>query len=204
MSALAAREGQPARQRAAQIISDVLNPLTLVGVAAYVCLIWRSPQADVLGFCVLFVASLLPVTIYHMTRVKEGKASLHLEKRRERLKPLAILLVFSFLTVALMLQFHRQPSALRFATAQVIVVFLLLLITVFWKVSVHGAGAGALLAIAIALFSSRPGVFALFALGGGAVFWARLHVKAHTPLQVGLGAVLGYAVFAATLNLPLP
>jgi membrane-associated phospholipid phosphatase len=84
-------------------------------------------------------------------------------------------------------------------TVITVLIFLLLIITFFWKISIHGAGAGGALGIFLAIAIGNPIGNVAYLLSGivlvcGLIIFARLAVNAHTPRQVYTGAVLGLLV----------
>lgn len=75
--------------------------------------------------------------------------------------------------------------------------FLALLITPFWKISLHSLGMGALISFVVILGVSCMQDFTIAACISvaltGLVCWARLYLEAHTPMQLLVGFVVGAA-----------
>jgi len=66
-----------------------------------------------------------------------------------------------------------------------------LVITRFWKVSIHCATAGGLLGVLVAIF----GLWALLGIVPlAAIAWSRVVLDAHTWLQVAVGTGLGFLI----------
>lgn len=78
-------------------------------------------------------------------------------------------------------------------------IFLLLFITFFWKISIHGAGVGGMLGILLAVAHGNPIQYVQYLLAGlvvvsGLTMFARIASNAHTPGQVYSGVALGMVV----------
>ena len=123
--------------------------------------------------------------------------SLHLKERRERLVPFFYITVFYGFTAyyfSSQMIVSRLTEGIFILTA--VSIFIGAVITIFWKISIHGLGIGGVVGILLVLAVSIPESsigYALFAsfLVAGLVISARLRLNAHTPAQVYAGFVLG-------------
>jgi len=77
---------------------------------------------------------------------------------------------------------------------------IVLLFSLFWKISIHAMGISGPATALIYLFG-WPGL--LFSLLVPLVVWSRLHLKRHTPSQLIIGTILGYLLTALQLYLLL-
>jgi membrane-associated phospholipid phosphatase len=68
-------------------------------------------------------------------------------------------------------------------------------VTLYWKISVHAAGAAGVATLVTALVGVPAVVFLPVLL----VAWSRLYLRRHTLSQVVAGGLLGAVVFAALL-----
>ncbi|MDK2790181.1 MAG: hypothetical protein PWP15_688 [Methanothermococcus sp.] len=111
--------------------------------------------------------------------------------RNQRVIPLIIVVIYGFLILA-----FRQDFPIKFYLVNVV---FLLIITRFWKISIHCYG---LSAIIIALIKSNNvlngnplyfivPIYFLFLI---ATIWSRLYLKKHTLLQVVLGTFFGFLI----------
>lgn len=131
---------------------------------------------------------------------------LKLWEQRYRIIPLIIVLV-SYLSCSLMLSDVMMALLLRrFLYAAMACVILVLIITPFWKISLHMTAMGGLLAFLSALNLTGLGVYSytivIFILLAGILASARLWLGSHNLWQVIAGFVGGY-LSAATLLLLL-
>ncbi len=83
-------------------------------------------------------------------------------------------------------------------------ILLVALISLSWKISAHGVGIGGTLGALLGVLSKFGetelfGFVLLFVLLAGLLASARLHLNAHTPLQVAAGLALGLTVSLGTV-----
>jgi hypothetical protein len=96
----------------------------------------------------------------------------------------------------------RQPVFTWLSLAAMLQFLLLAGLTLFSKVSYHAAVVSGVATATLVLVSPPLGV-ALYGLALCAG-WSRLHLRRHTPLQVGAGLLSAFVVPVASLFLPLP
>ena len=72
----------------------------------------------------------------------------------------------------------------------------MLVITVYWKISMHSAGAAGLATLVFAVLGAQVFAFTPVVL----VAWSRLYLKRHTFMQVLAGGILGTVVFILLLS----
>jgi membrane-associated phospholipid phosphatase len=132
------------------------------------------------------------------TLVFTGAAkSVYLSQQAERTLPLIVAAFFYYLAYILLSKFSAILFINIFILAGSAAMLAALLISYFTKISLHTIGAFGFLAFVlqqIRLFSIDNFVLLCFALlACGAVASSRLYLKAHSPWQVGAGAVLGFS-----------
>jgi hypothetical protein len=134
----------------------------------------------------------------------------HLHDTKDRIPVLAssliYLLVFYFLIKNLE---HNQSDVILFGhflsiiTGGIFLSVILIIITYFWKISLHSAAisglTGGLIALPVVLFPiiNIENVYFLNSaalLTTGIVASSRLHLKAHSYLQVIVGMLIGFSV----------
>ena len=154
-------------------------------------------------FLTTFVIPALSVTIFKYTNMISDIA---LRDRRERVLPFVFASIFYLITTGVFLfRFSINQTVNVVFVATSILILMMTVITLFWKISVHGAGAGGMAGFLIA-FTIKDPVNLLFVpmllaiVASGLVMSARLQLDAHTPRQVyggwALGVVTGFvAVF---------
>ncbi len=121
--------------------------------------------------------------------------SITMPDRRERIAPFVMTLIYHALTYYLLRQSPLHPSVLAMFSGAMVAVLFTLLITLYWKISVHMVGIGGLVGALWGL-ANIHGLYALplIAMGivlAGALGSARLVVGGHTQAQVHLGFLLG-------------
>ena len=146
---------------------------------------------------------LLPIGIFYYFLKAKVIESFHMHTAKERSLPFLTTIVFHLSTLFL---FSRMPVPALFsnlvlgAIASVAVAFI---INLKWKVSIHMLGMGGLVGTIIGLvlryqISALPLIMMLVLLSG-LVGYSRLKLKAHTPLQVYVGFILGTLILTSTV-----
>jgi len=146
---------------------------------------------------IFLVSFLIPSISISALRWTKYITDFSLEDRKQRITP--IFFIGCFYSIATYMFYTKiSVNHLVFLIFMVITVliFLLLFITFFWKISVHGAGAGGVLGIFLAISIGNPignaaNLLAGMALACGLIMFARLASNSHTPGQVYAGVVLG-------------
>jgi membrane-associated phospholipid phosphatase len=180
-------EGLP--DRLARWISHLLNP-ALLGLAIFAVLTWKWRQAWVAGLagvvCYALVPGLVLLWLWRAGHIEE----FYPDDRRQRGMLLLLGAACYFAGYGL-LRLLEAPWLMA-GTGCVFGVNALLvwLVNRCWKISIHAAGVSGAVCILLVAGGGRlwPGL-----LGLPLIAWARLRLKAHTPIQVGAGMVLGAA-----------
>lgn len=147
----------------------------------------------------------LPLSLIPLFMLLGVIKSVYMENRKERILPTVFTGMFYCLGFFFLSRISIVPSfILGFMLATIIVISIALLITLFWKISMHMIGIGGLTGALLAL-SYRFGIdiwmlFALTLILAGLLGSARLYLNAHSPGQVHAGFLLGgLVVFAGSL-----
>jgi membrane-associated phospholipid phosphatase len=188
----------------AKVISVLFHPLfmPLYGVLIIFMaptLFWYLPfKVKRIIFLIILINNvLIPISLLPFFRHRNIVNSLIMEERTDRIIPLlAASLLYSITSFVL---FRLQiPVFLKtwFYSISFLSV-LLLLITLWYKVSIHSAAAGALIGTILALslkMSVSLGWFFITSLViSGFVLASRLRLNLHNPLQVYTGFIAGLA-----------
>jgi membrane-associated phospholipid phosphatase len=203
-----------------KVISVVFQPLFLpiyafllyVTIDHHSTFLIRSEQASLQFNYILSIQILLAVIIpigslYVMYR-SNIITSMSIPDRKERIPVLIITLFYYLLTYYFLRKIHVTNldflgAFMPFLTGGIILAALSLMITFFWKISIHAIGvsglAGAFLGFYELLFPIQNGeeitiINILLLLLVGVVCSARLHLKAHSFLQIIGGITLGFVV----------
>ena len=125
---------------------------------------------------------------------------IHLHSRRDRIYPFLITGVFYLTTWYLFHNLELLNSMSIVFILATILVSIALLISLFWKISIHsmsmGAMSAAILYFAAAHFINSVWLVYVVFILSGLVGYARLKLKAHSSAQVYVGFLLGVAVLS--------
>ncbi len=137
--------------------------------------------------------------------VVAGKVSdLQMPTRHERILPLFLSAIAISLSLLILGPVNTPRPLLGMLAGESVILFLAALCSLFWKISLHTAGAGALLAFVCVTGMAYQKDFApLAAVAFVVAFltaWTRLYQKAHTPRQLIAGYALGIVVMTILLN----
>ena len=186
--------GQPARQRLARLLTELLAPGYTSGTLLIIVIVHSAPSAAAaLRWLVpaLLFGCLLPLC-YLVYQVRRRRLSdIHIRVREQRPIPLLVGLtsVLIGLTFLVLLGASRELLAVIGAMAAGLIVAMLT--SLVWKLSVHsGAVAGTVVVLTL-IFGPAALALAVLAV---AVAWARVQVGDHTPAQVIAGGAIGTIV----------
>ena len=179
--------------RIATIITEASSPAVCV-VVGLVVVAWHSASEGIdaawAGLAILLCAG-LPMA-YIVKGVKAGKWSdHHVSRREQRAVPLLVGLASVAAASVLLIVVGAPRELLALVVSQLAGLVVMLVLSRFWKVSIHCATAGGLLGVLFVLF----GAWALLGLIVLAVIaWSRVLLDAHTWAQVTVGALLGFLI----------
>lgn len=120
----------------------------------------------------------------------------HIRNRTERIKPLSALLLLSFLCWLVFLAAGAPYIFQTLALIGTLQAMAMLLITLRWKISGHGAGAVGFSVLLWGLYGSAAALAFLFI---PIVIWARVALDRHDLVQSLAGAALGASSMLAVL-----
>lgn len=184
--------------RAARIVTEVLSPAVVV-VALLLAVTWHATGNDIwstLGWSVLiaFFFSVLPMA-FLVRGARRGRWDGHwVRDRAHRRLPLLVCLASGLAGMAIMLVGGAPSEVVALAAAMILTLVACLVITRWWKVSVHATVAAGAVAMVTLLYG--PWLL-LLAVLVALVCWARVMAEDHTVAQVVVGAVLGPVVGGA-------
>jgi hypothetical protein len=172
----------------AALVSGILSPPMVVVAAALLC--YRAdPQPATLVWILLFVAlaALLPCLFLLEQRRRGNVASLWLDERSQRWRPLLFTAASTGLAWLILSMGHSSLLLYSVATAYWLQSFLLLAISLRWRISVQTSGAAGLGILAWAILGTPWLGVALVS----AAAWSRLQLRRHSAAQILAGAALG-------------
>lgn len=192
-------------QSVARIISRIFNPLALSTYYLIILFNLRfhfsvsipeKARWMILGlvFVTTYILPGLLVNIFGLFAKKTFK----LQGREERLLILVISAIFYLLTYYLLSRIQLSPIYSLFILGSTTLIVILLIITLFWRISVYSTGMGAFFGAFLGLhltLNIDMLLFLFIALFiGGLTGFSRLQMGKHTPTQIYVGFALGAGV----------
>lgn len=166
------------------------TPLVAVPVFLIICyyLIPISDDLLIIGSISIFFGGLLPLMICYLW-AKKNNLDVDIPTKEDRIYPLLKVIPSYFLGLIL-LYFLNAPDIITVLMACYFsITIIVLLISIYWKISLHSMGIAGLAVFMIYIFGVTGLIFSLIILPS--VMWSRLYLKRHTVSQVIMGALLG-------------
>jgi len=201
---------QPAGNIPAKIISVVFHPL-LMPLYGILIILSAPTLFDFIPFeikkllflIVLINNVLLPFSLMAYLRYRKLITSVVIDNREERVLPLILTTFFYFVTVYIFIKYRIPVFIKMFVLTAAIISLAVMIINLWFMISIHAAGAGALLAMVLVLSFRMQTPLTWFlvpvVLIAGAVLSSRLLLNSHTPGEAWYGFFLGFSVTALLL-----
>jgi hypothetical protein len=171
--------------------SDRLNGFNLYATE-------ESAQANTLLFSHIFIFSLVIPLVFAYYLKRTGKiSSLEMEKREDRQMPFlvtAISYILGFIMIQREIGSVINPFLIWILVGSEVGIILTLIISMFWKISIHMIGIGGIVGINILMMKMNmqwDNYFYASLIIAGLIGYARLKLEAHTLAQVLLGFLVG-------------
>jgi hypothetical protein len=203
---------QPRGTALANIISVVFHPLMMPVYG--ILIIFSAPTLfgfipfavkKLLFLIVLIDNLLLPVSLMAYLHYRKLIKSYVIDNREERVLPLVLTTFFYFVTVYIFIRYRIPVFIKTFMLAAAIISTVVMIINFWFMISIHAAGAGALLALVLVLSLRMHTPLTWFlvpvVLMAGAVISSRLLLNSHTPREAWSGFLLGFGVTALLLSI---
>ena len=142
------------------------------------------------------LAVLGPLLVLFWLMGRGEVSDLDVTRREERQKPFLAAVSGAALAWGVLYVLAAPPLLVHFAAAHTLVIGIVLWITLYWKISVHAAGAAAVATLVLTVFDESKALTCMPVL---LVAWSRLYLGRHTLPQVLAGGMLGAAVFTFLL-----
>lgn len=141
---------------------------------------------------------ILSLSVIPFLRYRNIITSWEMEEKGERVIPLLIAAILYFVTTYILFKFEVPLFLKAYSFASSILVLVCAVISIRWKISIHAAGAGALLVTVILLsfrmYAGLAGIILTTLVISGLVLSARLRLNSHNPAQVYSGFATGFFV----------
>ena len=182
-------------------ISYVLHPLImpLLGVIFYFSKTPRfipEPVRDAKVFSTVLLTVILPILVYYLLRTLKKVESIYLKTTNERKLPLLINALIISLVISRVFP-SNEIEELNYFFIGVLVSTLICFVLAIFKIkaSIHMLAASGFFMFALALsihfHININGTIALMMVLLGAIATSRLHLKAHTYLELIIGSLVG-------------
>ena len=182
-------------------ISFIFHPIImpLLGVIFYFS---KSPryiplevmQAKIISLTILTI--ILPILLYFLLKTIGKTESIYLKTTKERIIPLSLNIIICVLIILRVLPSYQIIELYFFFIGILISTIICLVLAILnFKASIHMIGISGVLMFAIAISlhfgKNLNGSLALFCLIAGAIATSRLHLKAHTNVELIFGFCIG-------------
>lgn len=191
-------------------ISFIFHPIImpLLGVLFYFSRTPRyipEPIMKAKIFSITILTVILPILIYFLLKTIKNVESFYLESTRERIAPLLIncvivgLIVYRVLPASEIEELYYFFLGILYSTLACLILAILK-----FKASIHMIAAAGFFMFTVALSIhfkiNINGTIALMCIIIGAIATSRLHVKAHTPIELFIGFFVGLIPQLIVLN----
>ena len=195
--------GQRALMMGARVLSVISRPyyMPVVGFLAlftftYLSLLPLFYKLLVLSMVWIFTIALPRLCVF-VWRKLNGWAPMQLRLRERRAVPYVMFMLSYTACLHLMFRLHLPHYMCGILVAALLVQAVCIVVNIWWKISMHCAGAGAIIGAVLAysvLFVFNPvGWLCVLVLFSGAVGTARMLLRQHSLAQVVTGTLVGTA-----------
>ena len=197
-------------KRAAEIISVVFHPIfmplygLLIIYSAHTLHSFLPSQIKRM-ILILVMANnlLLPMAFATFLYARGSIRTFNASDRNERVLLLSFVLMMYSLTAFILLRMQVPTLFRAFFISIAIVTFTILLITIFYRISLHASGIGGLVVLVICMTTVyNIGMLwqsVAVALIAGAVMSSRIYLGDHTPTEVWTGVAAGVVMMGLSL-----
>ncbi len=183
----------------AGILSWIFSPLVLIPISYAVLMLINNIEGKhfvVIFTLIIFVTVIIPLILLLFMKARGETSSIDIPEREKRFKPFLVCSICYLFLFFILIELKIPRQVIILTWAYFFNIIIASIITRFWKISIHGMSAGSPLA-AIAQTISPIFNFGWVLLP--ILLFARVKVKAHTPMQVicgfGLGFILTFIQF---------
>ena len=188
--------------RFSKILSFVFHPVLMPTYAILLLLYFSKvfsqfmpieQKTHLINFTLIFTL-LLPLLGVFLLKKLKIVSSIYMENQKERKWPLLIAISSYYLLFRMFEFLYIHPIIIKLVLGAILILFLAVIISNFWKISLHMLGIGGVFGAFLAfqyLFGGKLFLIILLLLCSGLVAYARINENAHTLKQVYLGFLVG-------------
>ena len=184
----------------ARFVSNILSPPVIWSFLAFPIAFHNAPsaqQALLWAFTYCLMVCILPA-VYIGYMVWRGQITdLHMEVRKERIRPFLVSLVGTALAWGLLRWMGAPPLLTTFALVSFVLLGTMLVVTLSWQISMHSMSITCAVVATGALYGIGPAL--LISPLIPVVGVARLKLRRHTVAEVIAGSLVGAGVTALLL-----
>jgi membrane-associated phospholipid phosphatase len=199
------------KKNIAKAISLIFNPLIMPSLG--ILMIFSSgslfnllpPELKkIIFYSSLTITFAIPLSVIIFFNINGKIDYIYLNDIEKRRMPFFITFVFYGFSAFLFMKFKIIPRFIQlYMFAVALSVFLSLIITFRWKISIHMVGIGGITGLAISLLPYHPFYLDIWIISlvfiSGLIGYSRLKLDIHEPLQIYSGFLLGFITVAAIL-----
>ena len=187
----------PERERLAKIISLIEQPPFLsIPVFILICMLKTNDLEDGLIFSAIAIitTTIIPLAlIVYFSKRYGNDDRLDVVRKEDRFLPMIFGIMGYSLGFGLLWYLGAPDLATVLMLCYAVVTTAMMLITFFWKISVHSCGVvGPSMALSVGFWPYGLLYFLLLP----PVIWSRYVLRKHTPLQLAMGAIVGGSITA--------
>ena len=191
--------------RFSKILSLVFHPVLMPTYAILLLLYFSKvfsqfmpieQKTHLINLTLIFTL-LLPLLGVFLLKKLKIVSSIYMENQKERKWPLLIAISSYYLLFRMFEFLYIHPIIIKLVLGAILILFLAVIISNFWKISLHMLGIGGVFGAFLAfqyLFGGKLFLIILLLLCSGLVAYARINENAHTLKQVYLGFLVGACV----------
>ena len=189
-------------EKTASIISVALNPTIIAGFAFLILVSRQSIQTSFLLMIVcLTFGTLVPLVMVHQLSKRGIVSDYYVSQKEERAKPFAGAMISYLVGSGVLFLVNAPAIVTAFMLCYAGNTMIMMIITLRWKISIHAAGVAAAATGLIYAIGVWAALFFTLLLPVG---WARVRLKAHTPLQMLAGGLVTIAATWIQMKIYLP
>lgn len=165
---------------------------------------WISKELEKWIYMVVAINTILiPLSLIPFYLYRKFILSVRMEQSHERIIPLIVQSILFFITYYILNRFYAPELITTYILTGGLIVFIALIISWNWKISLHLLGMGAITGIFFILSLKHKidvnNYLIILLLASGLVAYSRLKLEAHNPNQIYAGFSVGFSISSIVL-----
>ncbi|MGI9534235.1 MAG: phosphatase PAP2 family protein [Thermodesulfobacteriota bacterium] len=181
----------------ATYISIVFSPPLVVIYGVIIATPFLNVSSPWLWSMLFITLPVIPPTFFVYNLLRKGLIEdFHMNVRKERLKPLFVILFNTLLGISVFYLLSGPKFLIILSICCLLSVVMMFFVTLFWKISGHSVAAGGLCVIMLSLLSESAIPFTILI---PIIAWSRFKLSRHSVSQTIAGVILGILSFGIPL-----